>query len=98
GGVPATHRRRTGARARRGARGRPVGVSQPSLWRGLEPRWRTLLRRFGETRAQGGGKPLALAVVGAGFWLAAFGVLYRILRYFRGVEELGPLLAGKLLG
>ena len=27
-----------------------------------------------------------------------YGVLYRILKYFRGVEELGPLLAGKLLG
>ena len=32
------------------------------------------------------------------FWAAVFGVLYRILSYFRGVEELGPLLAGKLLG
>jgi ABC-2 type transport system permease protein len=27
-----------------------------------------------------------------------FGVLFRVLRYFRGVEEIGPLLAGKLLG
>jgi len=32
------------------------------------------------------------------FWLGVFGVVYRILRYFRGVEEIGPLLAGKLLG
>ncbi len=32
------------------------------------------------------------------FWLAVFGVMYRVLRYFRGVEEIGPLLAGKLLG
>jgi ABC-2 type transport system permease protein len=27
-----------------------------------------------------------------------FGVLFRVLRYFRGVEEIGALLAGKLLG
>jgi ABC-2 type transport system permease protein len=31
------------------------------------------------------------------FWLGVFGVVYRVLRYFRGVEEIGPLLAGKLL-
>ena len=36
--------------------------------------------------------------VGLIFWLGVFGVVYRILRYFRGVEEIGPLLAGKLLG
>ena len=41
---------------------------------------------------------MILVSVGFVFWLAVFGVLYRILKYFRGVEELGPLLAGKLLG
>lgn len=73
-------------------------MSQPSLVRVLEPKWRTLLQRLRETRDQGWGRPLGLAIVGALFWVAAFGVLYRILKYFRGVEELGPLLAGKLLG
>ena len=32
------------------------------------------------------------------FWAFIFGVLYRLLLYFRGVPEIGPLLAGKLLG
>jgi hypothetical protein len=32
------------------------------------------------------------------FWAIAFGLLYRVLRYFAGVEEIGALLAGKLLG
>ena len=32
------------------------------------------------------------------FWAFIFGVLYRLLVYFRGVPEIGPLLAGKLLG
>src|SRR5579864_3251683 len=73
-------------------------MKQPSLVLVLTPKWRTLLQRLRETRAQGWGRPTALALVGAGFWLAAYGVLYRILKYFRGVEELGPLLAGKLLG
>ena len=38
-----------------------------------------------------------LAVVGLLFWAAVFGVLLRVLRYFRGVQEIGALLAGKLL-
>ncbi|HXF94909.1 MAG TPA: hypothetical protein VNI61_02285 [Gemmatimonadales bacterium] len=71
----------------------------PSLWHVLTPKWRTALQRVREERARGGGgKLLILTLVGFAFWAAVFGVLYRILKYFRGVEELGPLLAGKLLG
>ncbi len=73
-------------------------MNQPTLWRVVEPKWRTVLRRLKETRDEGWGRPVALAIVGAVFWIAAYGVLYRILKYFRGVEEAGPLLAGKLLG
>jgi ABC-2 type transport system permease protein len=57
------------------------------------------MQRLREERARGGGgKLILLLVVGGAFWAGVFGVLYRILRYFRGVEELGPLLAAKLLG
>ena len=74
-------------------------MKQPSLWRVIEPKWRTALQRIREERSRGGsGKLLTLIVVGLAFWVGVFGVLYRILKYFRGVEELGPLLAGKLLG
>ena len=74
-------------------------MTQPSLWRVLEPKWRTALQRIREERSRGGsGKLVLLVGVGTLFWLAVFRVLYVILRYFRGVEELGPLLAGKLLG
>ena len=38
-----------------------------------------------------------LSVVGLIFWAAVFGVLFRVLRYFKGVEEIGALLAAKLL-
>lgn len=74
-------------------------MTQPSLWHVLQPKWRTALQRIREERDRGGrGKLVILALVGSVFWLAVFGVLYRILKYFRGVEDLGPLLAGKLLG
>ena len=71
---------------------------QPSLAHVLQPKWRTALQRFRQERAQGGmGKLVILTLVGLAFWAGVYGVLYLILRYFRGVEELGPLLAGKLL-
>jgi ABC-2 type transport system permease protein len=67
-----------------------------SLARLLGPKWRTGLTRFRQGQG-GGGKALIVGTVGLIFWLAVFGVLYRVLSYFRGVEEIGPLLAGKLL-
>lgn len=40
---------------------------------------------------------LLLALVALIFWSAVFGIAYRVLRYFRSVEEIGNLLAGKVL-
>ncbi len=62
----------------------------------LSPKLRTARARYRQGR--GGGRALIIGTVGLFFWLAVFGVLYRVLSYFRGVEEIGPLLAGKLLG
>ena len=74
-------------------------MKQPSLAHVLQPKWRTALQRVREERARGGtGKLVILAVVGAGFWAGVFGVLYRILKALRAVEELGPLIPGKILG
>ena len=56
-------------------------------------------RARARTKERGrGARTAILAVIGAVFWAFAFGVLYRLLAYFRGVPEIGPLLAGKLLG
>src|SRR5881409_4527970 len=71
---------------------------QPSLWRVLEPKWRRALQRLREERSRGPGRLLILVLAASGFWLGVFGILYRILKYFRGVEDVGPLLAGKILG
>ena len=74
-------------------------MKQPSLWRVLEPKWRTAFQRLREERSRGGsGKLLLLTIAGLLFWFGVYRLLYKILSYFRGVEDLGPLLAGKLLG
>jgi ABC-2 type transport system permease protein len=44
------------------------------------------------------GRWVALALLCAAFWAAVFGVLDRLLHYFKNVPDLGPLLAAKLLG
>ena len=41
---------------------------------------------------------LLLLIVGAAFWTFIFGIVYRLLTYFKHVPEIGSLLAGKLLG
>jgi ABC-2 type transport system permease protein len=64
----------------------------------LRPKWLTFRARLRQERSGGGSKVVLVSTVGLVFWTIVFGVLYRMLRYFRGVEEIGPLLAGKLLG
>ena len=74
-------------------------MKQPTLAHVLQPKWRTALQRLREERASGGsGKLVILVLVGGLFWAGVFGVLFLILRNLRRVEELGPLIPGKILG
>jgi ABC-2 type transport system permease protein len=73
-------------------------VAAPSLRLILTPKWRTQLTRLRQDRAAGRARLYVVGSVGLVFWSLTFTVLYRILRYFRGVEEIGALLAGKALG
>ncbi len=74
-------------------------AQQPSLKHVLIPKWRTFLTRMRQERDEGGrGKALILGSVGLLFWAFVFGLCFKVLRYFRGVEEIGALLAAKMLG
>ncbi|UCC73497.1 MAG: hypothetical protein JSV86_02755 [Gemmatimonadota bacterium] len=74
-----------------------MSAAPGGFWHILSPKRITALRRL-KTHGSGGGKTLTFAIVGAIFWLAAYGIIYRILRYFQSVEDIGDLLAAKLLG
>jgi ABC-2 type transport system permease protein len=64
----------------------------------LKPRALPLLRRRGPRGARrGSGRLLVLGTVGALFWCGLFGISWRVLRYFKGIEDIGDLLAYKLL-
>ena len=64
----------------------------------MSPKWMTARARTVSGERGRGARWLVLALVGGVFWAIAFGLLYRVLSYFASVEEIGPLLAGKLLG
>jgi ABC-2 type transport system permease protein len=64
----------------------------------LTPKWRSALTRLRQEQSGSGGRLLLLGLVALIFWAAAFGIAYRVLSYFRSVEDIGNLLAGKVLG
>ena len=64
----------------------------------LSPKLLTARARAKQKERGRGARTAILLGIGAIFWTFAFGVLHRLLAYFRGVPEIGPLLAGKLLG
>ena len=70
---------------------------QPSLWTVLTPKWRSAQARLRQER-RSRAKFVLLALSGAGFWTAVFGIAYRVLSYVQQVQDLGTLLAGKMLG
>lgn len=64
----------------------------------LAPKWQSMRSRALRKESGAAGRFTALAIIGVMFWGFIFAILYRLLVYFRGIPEIGPLLAGKLLG
>src|SRR5688572_27186135 len=64
----------------------------------LAPKLLTARARAKQKERGRGARTAILLGIGAIVWTFAFGVLHRLLAYVRGVPEIGPLLAGKLLG
>jgi ABC-2 type transport system permease protein len=75
---------------------RPESI-QPRLWTLLTPKWRSALARARQDQIDSHLRVILLAIVGLLFWLAVFGVAFRVLRYLRSVDEIGNLMAGKVL-
>ncbi len=63
----------------------------------LRPKWLSARARGRSARTRGS-RALLLGAVGLLFWAVVMAVLIRLLTYFRGIPEIGSLLAGKLLG
>jgi ABC-2 type transport system permease protein len=64
----------------------------------LRPKWLTARARAMANERGRGTRFFLLSLIGALFWVFIYTLLYKLLIYFRGVPDLGPFLAGKLLG
>src|SRR5437764_7526744 len=64
----------------------------------LRPKWLTARARAMANERGRGARFGLLALIGLLFWAFIYTLLYKLLVYFRGVPDLGPFLAGKLLG
>src|SRR6476469_5023659 len=76
----------------------PTEPASPSLLHVLSPKLISAKARpLGKTENKSG-RLILFGLIGAIFWVFVFGLLYRLLKYFRGIPEIGALLAAKLLG
>ncbi|MBX7120061.1 MAG: hypothetical protein K1X31_13815 [Gemmatimonadaceae bacterium] len=73
-------------------------LPDPPLLHLLLPKWLTARARTTAGERGRGARLAILGFVGVLFWSFIFVVLVRLLTYFRGAQEIGQLLAGKLLG
>jgi len=63
----------------------------------LAPKWQMARHRVQRHKSGDRRRALVLVVLGAGFWAGAFLLALKMLRYFRAAEDIGDLLAAKLL-
>jgi ABC-2 type transport system permease protein len=70
----------------------------PRLWIVLSPKWQSARARLRQQQTGAGPRLFLLTLLALAFWSGVFGIVHRVLRYFRGVAEIGDLLSTKLLG
>jgi ABC-2 type transport system permease protein len=64
----------------------------------LKPRIRSIINSgLSNNNRRGFYKVILLGTIGLGFWCGVFAVSFRVLLYFKGIEEIGDILAFKLL-
>lgn len=63
----------------------------------LKPKWQMARHRFRRSSRGDVRQMVVVTVLGGAFWLGIFALALKLLRYFRGAEDIGDLLAGKLL-
>ncbi len=72
---------------------------QPTVLTLTSPKWRTAWKRFRRRPSEvSPWRGVLLGLAGAAFFGLAFLIAMRVVNYFKTVPEIGPLLAGKLLG
>src|SRR5688572_24199502 len=76
----------------------PEALKPPSFLHLISPKWQSMRARATKKSEGSTGRAVLLGTLTLIFWALIFAVIFRLLNYFKGVPEIGPLLAGKLLG
>ena len=63
----------------------------------LAPKWRMAFHRLKQNKRGDFRRTFVVTLLGLGFWAATFSIALKLLKYFRGAEDIGALLAGKVL-
>ena len=63
----------------------------------LRPKWQIARNRARNSEKGDTRRMLIVGVLGSAFWLGTMTIALKLLRYFRSAEDIGNLLAGKLL-
>lgn len=75
----------------------PAALRAPGAAWLLLPKWQMMRHRLARRERGDLRRMLAVAVLGGGFWLGAFVLAFRLVRYFRSAQDIGVLLSAKLL-
>jgi ABC-2 type transport system permease protein len=77
--------------------GAAPGRAEAGAWSLLRPKWQMARNRARQHQRGDLRRVTVVSAVVLGFWTVAFALALRLLRYFRGAEDIGDLLAAKLL-
>ncbi len=77
---------------------RSRAASAPAgMWHLLGPKWRIARARAKSAGEGNTSRAIVLALLGSGFFFAAFAVSRRVLMYFKSADDIGAILAAKVL-
>lgn len=77
--------------------GTAAALPEAGAWSLLRPKWQMARNRTRHHQRGDVRRVAVVSVVALGFWSVAFVLALRLLRYFRGAEDIGDLLSAKLL-
>lgn len=87
-----------GAAIAHGMPGQPeLGGKPATALHLLAPKWLMALHRMRQNQKGDFRRSIFVMLLALGFWAASFSIAFRLLRYFRSAEDIGTVLATKVL-
>ena len=81
----------------RNASAQPENIRGASPLHLLLPKWRMALHRVKQNRRGDFRQTFVVTLLGLAFWIASFSIAFKMLQYFKNAEDIGSMLAGKVL-